>query len=116
MKKSIFMNISFLLVIILLFSVGSLYAQDQTTAKEKTAVIKVTGLACASCAKRVENSLKEDESVTSVTVDGKDGTATITYKNNKPDLEALAKKVTKDTGFKAEVSDKKSKKKVAPKE
>ncbi len=116
MNKSISMNIMLLLAVVFLFSVGSANAQDQATGKEKTAVIKVTGIACSSCAKRVENSLKEDGSVTSVKIDGKDGTATITYNDKKTYLDALAKKVTKDTGFKAEVSEKKSEKKEARKE
>lgn len=70
---------------------------------EKTArvcVLKVEGMACGACAARVEKAAKKIEGVKAAKVSQPKGAAEITYDPAKTSPEAIARKLSKEAGFK----------------
>lgn len=70
---------------------------------KETCVIKVEGMTCSFCAKRVEETLNKEAGVSSVDLDAATGLATITYDKEKTSPEKIAQNVTKETYFESEV-------------
>lgn len=84
----------------LLFAVSANLPGDNDKA---TTVIKVAGMACSSCAKRVEATLNKEAGVSSVELDAATGLATITYDKDATTPEKIAQNVTKETYFESVV-------------
>ena len=70
---------------------------------KETTVIKVEGMVCSSCAKRVEATLYKEAGVSSVDLDAASGLVTITYDKEKTTPEKIAENVTKETYFESKV-------------
>ncbi|MCI0352625.1 MAG: cation transporter [Acidobacteriales bacterium] len=70
-------------------------------AGEKAAEFDVKGMMCGSCQAKAEKALKSTDGVQSASVNWKEGTANVTYDDEKVTPEEL-KKVIKDAGFVAE--------------
>jgi copper chaperone CopZ len=75
-------------------------AAQQTS--DKPVVLKVSGMSCSACAKTVEKEAKKIEGVKTVKVSHPKGEAEITYDPEKTSAEAIAKKISEKTSFKAE--------------
>ena len=84
------------LITIFAFSV----AAQQTS--DKPVVLKVSGMSCSVCAKTVEKEAKKIEGVKAAKVSQPKGEAEITYDPEKTSPEAIAKKISDKTPFKAE--------------
>ena len=69
----------------------------------KVCVLKVEGMACGACAARVEKEVTKIEGVKAAKVSQPNGSAEITYDPAKTSPEAIAKTISKQTGFKAAV-------------
>jgi copper chaperone CopZ len=65
--------------------------------------LKVTGMTCAGCEGAVKLAARRVDGVKSVTASAKAGTADVTYDASKTSPETIAKAVTANSGFKAEV-------------
>lgn len=80
-------------------------AVAQSTAKGDgtQTTIKVSGMSCGACAKRVEGVVKKVAGVSGVEVSQPKGAATITFDPGKTSPEALVKTINEKTGFKAEL-------------
>lgn len=74
-------------------------AQD---AGKKSAVLKVSGMSCGACANTVEKEAKKIDGVVAAKVSQPKGQAEITYDPAKTSPEAIAKKLTEKSGYKAE--------------
>lgn len=82
------------------FGGGTAAQESDTTAK--VCVLKVEGMACGSCAARVEKEAKKMDGVKAAKVSQPKGTAEITYDPAKTSPEAIAKKIAKETGFRTQ--------------
>lgn len=76
-------------------------AQDKTTGTIKSCVVEISDMACSSCAKTIQKALVKIDGVKSAEVSQPTGLASITYDESKTDPQALAKAITKKTGFPA---------------
>jgi copper chaperone CopZ len=65
--------------------------------------LKVTGMTCSGCEAAVKMAAKRVDGVKSVTASAKSGTAEVSYDALKTSPEAIAKAVSTNSGFKAEV-------------
>jgi copper chaperone CopZ len=65
--------------------------------------LKVTGMTCAGCEGAVKLAARRVDGVKAVTASAKTGTADVTYDASKTSAETIAKAVTANSGFKAEV-------------
>jgi periplasmic mercuric ion binding protein len=81
---------------------AALFAQQQA-ATMKVCTLKVTGMTCAGCTTAVRLAAKKVEGVKDATASYERGTAEITYDSAKTNPDAIAKVVTEQSGFKAEV-------------
>ena len=70
---------------------------------KETCVIKVEGMTCSFCAKRVEATLNKEAGVSSVDLDSITGLATITYDKDTTTPEKIAQNVTKENYFESKV-------------
>lgn len=88
-------------------------AGAMTTAQEKTAdgraattcTLKVTGMFCSACAKSVEKAAKKVDGVKTASASQPNGIAEISYDPAKTSPDAIAKMITKRTGFVAGVQE-----------
>jgi copper chaperone CopZ len=80
-------------------SVLSAVAQQQT---DKPVILKVSGMSCSACAKTVEKEAKKIDGVKAAKVSQPKGEAEITYDPAKTSPEAIAKRISDKTPFKAE--------------
>ena len=87
-----------------ILGIATTAAQSQTRATVEVCTLKVEGMACSACAARVEKAALEIEGVTAAKVSQPKGTAAITFEPSKTSPEAIAKRITTRTGFKAEVT------------
>lgn len=82
-------------------------AEDQATqgesTKTATVALKITGMTCGGCAVSVRMAAKKVEGVVAVNVSYEKGLADITYDPARTTPEKIAKAVTANSGFKAEV-------------
>ena len=78
----------------------------QQVATMKVCTLKVTGMTCAGCTTAVKLAAKKVEGVKDATASYEKGTAEITYDSAKTSPDAIAKVVTEQSGFKAEVQKK----------
>lgn len=67
---------------------------EQTKAKQATFQMRIAGMTCAACAKRLQASFKNMTGVEKAVVDYKGGQATITYDPAKQSTDSLSKLVT----------------------
>jgi copper chaperone CopZ len=91
-----------LLAVMVAFSMS---AQTWAQTKEQVATckLKVTGMTCGGCESAVKLAAKRVDGVKTVTASAKSGTAQVSYDPSKTSPEAIAKAVTTNSGFKAEV-------------
>jgi mercuric ion binding protein len=80
---------------------SSLNAQQRATTK--TCTLKMTGMTCAGCTTAVKLAAKKIDGVKDATVSYEKSTAEIIYDPAKTTPDAIAKAVTTQSGFKAEV-------------
>jgi copper chaperone CopZ len=79
-------------------------ATAQQTETLKVCTLKVSGMTCDGCAAAVKRAAKKVAGVTDADVSYEKGRAVVTYDPAKTDPEAIAKAVTKKSGFKLEVT------------
>jgi copper chaperone CopZ len=91
-----------LVVVMLALSMGA-QSIAQTKDQVATCKLKVAGMTCGGCESAVKLAAKRVEGVKTVTASAKSGSAEITYDAAKTSPEAIAKAVTANSGFKAEV-------------
>jgi periplasmic mercuric ion binding protein len=96
--------VAMLIAGLLSFTTGTAAQQGSTqAAPTKTCTLKVSGMTCAGCATAVKIAANKVDGVTDVTVTYEKGQAVVTYNPTKTTPEAIAKAVTDNSGFKAEV-------------
>jgi periplasmic mercuric ion binding protein len=79
---------------------AELHAQQVTM---KVCTLKMTGMTCAGCTTAVKLAAKKVDGVKDATASYEKSTAEITYDPAKTNPDAIAKVVTEQSGFKAEV-------------
>jgi copper chaperone CopZ len=101
------------LVLVTLVGVGlapRVTAQMQDEAqKTATCTLQVTKMTCGGCAAAVKMAAKKIDGVKEATVSYEKGTAEISYDPTKTNPEAIAKAITKKSGFPASVPKKSGK-------
>ena len=75
----------------------------QTKQQLATCKRKVTGMTCGGCEGAVKVAGRRVDGVKTVTASAKSGTAEVPYDSSKTSPEAIAKAMTNNSGFKAEV-------------
>lgn len=80
---------------------GVVETQDTATAASKVCVLEVEGMSCSACAVTVEKAALKIAGVTAAKVGQPAGTAEITYDSRKVTPDAIAKAITRKTGFAA---------------
>lgn len=85
----------------LLCAAFSVAAQDKGANAASRCVVEISDMACSSCAATVKKALLKIDGVKSAEVSQPSGTADITYDSSKTNPDALAKAITKKTGFPA---------------
>lgn len=85
--------------------IGSATAHQESDKPKagQVCLLKVSGMSCGACAAQVEKVAKKVDGVTAANASQPKGTAEITYDPSKTTPEAIAKRITDKTGFKAEV-------------
>ena len=93
--------------LILLAAMLMIAASVQTLAQTKqqvaTCTLKVTGMTCGGCEGAVKLAAKRVQGVKSVTASARSETAEVSYDPAKTSPDVIAKAVTENSGFKAEV-------------
>lgn len=79
----------------------SVAAQEKSSNASKTCVVEISDMSCSSCAATVQKALLKIDGVKAANVSQPTGSAEITYDAAKTNPEALAKAITKKTGFPA---------------
>lgn len=74
---------------------------DAQQAKTRSSVLDVAGMSCSICAKTVEKAALKFPGVKAITVNQPAGTAAIEYAPEQTTADAIAKAITKKTGFEA---------------
>lgn len=92
-----------LMGLVSLLGFGSATAAQQPDKTTKICTLKVDGMACGACAARVEKEAKKIEGVKTVKVSQPKGAAEISYDPTRTSPEAIAKKLSKETGFKTQI-------------
>jgi len=92
-----------LAAVILAFAIGGPGVAQTQDGQGAICKLKVTGMTCSGCEAAVKMAAKRVEGVTSVTASAKSGTAEVSYDSSKTSPGAIAKAVTANSGFKAEV-------------
>ena len=92
-----------LVVVMLAFSLGAQSLAQTKDGQAAVCKLKVTGMTCAGCEGAVKLAAKRVDGVKSATASAKSGTADVTYDASKTSPETIAKAITTDSGFKAEV-------------
>lgn len=92
-----------LLVTMLALSIVAYPFAQANAGRTVQCTLKITGMTCGGCEGAVKLAAKRVDGVKSVTASAKSGTADVTYDTAKTSPEAIAKAVTKGSGFKAEV-------------
>jgi len=83
--------------LIIAFGIVSLLVM-QANAQEKL-VVRVDGLSCAYCAYSLEKSLQKIDGVDKISINLKEGTATLTLKEGVSIKDEVIEKTVKDSGF-----------------
>lgn len=93
------------LILLAIVLVVSTSVQSFAQAKQPVATckLKVTGMTCGGCESAVKLAAKRVDGVKTVIASAKSGTAEVSYDPSKTSPEAIAKAVTRNSGFKAEV-------------
>lgn len=92
-----------LVAIVLVFSMGAHSIAQTKESQVVTCTLKVSGMTCGGCEGAVKLAAKRVDGVKTVTASAKSGTAEVGYDASKTSPEAIAKAVTANSGFKAEV-------------
>ena len=79
----------------------SVAAQNHAGNSLKTCVLEISDMSCSSCAATVQKALLKMDGVKTATVSQATSSADITYDSAKTNPAALAKAITKKTGFPA---------------
>ena len=79
----------------------SIAAQSKGDSTSKKCVVEISDMSCSSCAATVRKALLKIDGVKSAEVSQPNGSAEITYDSSKTNPAALAKAITKKTGFPA---------------
>lgn len=95
-----------LVAVMLAFTMGGHSIAHTKDGQPAMCTLKVTGMTCGGCESAVKLAAKRVDGVKSVTASAKSGTADVTYDPSKTSPEAIAKAVTANSGFKAEVAKK----------
>lgn len=88
-------------LMVLVCSALSVSAQNNGGSSPKTCVLEISDMSCSSCAATVQKALLKMDGVKTATVSQPTGSAEITYDSAKTNPTALAKAITKKTGFPA---------------
>ena len=80
-------------------SAFSVAAQEKAGNSPKTCVLDISDMSCSSCAATVQKALLKIDGVKAASVSQPTGSAEVTYDSTKTSPEALAKAITKKTGF-----------------
>ena len=101
---------NWMMVLALLTFVFAQTDEAQTTAKGETKAVcalKITGMTCGGCEAAVKIAARRIDGVTAVTASYTTGTADVTYDPARTSPDAIAKEISRKSGFKAEVVNKK---------
>ena len=82
--------------------VALLIASASAQERLEKSTLKVSGMSCNVCAKTVEQEAKKIDGLKTIAVSQPKGQAEITYDPSKTSPEAIAKRITDKTSFKAE--------------
>jgi copper chaperone CopZ len=92
-----------LAAIVLVLSTGAQSIAQTKDGHVTTCTLKVTGMTCGGCESAVKLAAKRVDGVKTVNASAKSGTAVVAYDGSKTSPEVIAKAVTVNSGFKAEV-------------
>ena len=92
-----------LLAVVLAFSMGTHSIARTKDGPLVTCKLKVTGMTCGGCESAVKLAAKRVDGVKAVTASARSRAAEVAYDASKTSAEAIAKAVTTNSGFKAEV-------------
>jgi len=91
------------LLLITLFSMISIYAQDGMT-QEQTVTMHVSGMTCGTCPISVRHRALQMKGVHAAAVDLNTALATVTFENSEQSPQAIAQAITK-LGYPATITD-----------
>lgn len=77
--------------------------QDENAQAGQVCTLKVSGMTCAGCAAAVKMAAQKVDGVKDAKVSYEKGTAEVTYDQTKTSPEKIAKAITENSGFRAEV-------------
>jgi copper chaperone CopZ len=92
-----------LVAVMLAFAMGGHPIAQAKNDHAAVCTLKVSGMTCSGCEAAVKMAARKVDGVKSVTASAKSGTAEVSYDAAKTSSEAIAKAVTANSGFKAEV-------------
>ncbi len=95
-----------LLAVMFAFAMNAHSLAQTNDSQTAVCTLKVTGMTCSGCEAAVKMAAKRVDGVKSVTASAKSGTAEVSYDASKTSPEAIAKAVSANSGFKAEVAKK----------
>jgi copper chaperone CopZ len=95
-----------LVAMMLAFAMGGHPIAQAKNDHDAVCTLKVSGMTCSGCEAAVKMAARRVDGVKSVTASTKSGTAEVSYDAAKTSPEAIAKAVTVNSGFKAEVAKK----------
>ncbi len=106
MRKSVALLVVFVACATILFAQEkpTQPATAQQTETLKVCTLKVSGMTCDGCAAAVKRVAKKVDGVTDADVSYEKGRAVVTFDPAKTNPDAIAKAVTKKSGFKTEVT------------
>ena len=82
---------------------GADQAKQDESKKRATCALKITGMTCGGCAVAVKMAAKKVDGVAEANVSYETGRADVTYDPTKTTPEKIAKAITENSGFKAEL-------------
>lgn len=85
-------------------AVGVQSTQTQPAEATKVCTMKVTGMTCSGCEAAVKIAAKQIDGVKDAKASYANGTAEVTYDSAKTSPDAIAKAITKKTGYKTEIT------------
>ena len=98
-------NVLVLMGLLAILGLGAPAAAQTDKVAGDVCTLKVKGMACSACAARVREEAMKIDGVTAAKVDQPTGLAQITFDPKKVSPQEIAERITKITGFKAEVQE-----------
>lgn len=103
-KMSVFCGVSCLVLALGLFAA---YAGEELPEGQASVVIPVTGMTCGACCVKIETAMKGLDGVVAAKADYENGNATVTYVEDKVNVETIVTTINEKTSFKASMPEEK---------